>query len=252
MLALGRYCLWLKREGVRLDGVHLQAYESGGGGLRVRSKGKVAPHSVLVTVPESLFVSLRNLMCDEVAALIEEGGFAATAVLQLAIAAERAKGEASFWSPYFGVVPDAEDLPFLWDEEDLQLLAGSGVDVSARARRARLEGQHASMMTFLAASEEHARSSLAGVTLAAFLSAATLTSSRGFFIDETHGYALVPAADAFNHKCALAPRDGADGGEGGEDGGEGGEEEEEEEEEEQEEEARRDTMETGNPAGVNI
>ena len=70
-----------------------------------------------------------------------------------------------------------------------------------------------------------------------FLAAASITSSRGFFIDDRHGFGLVPGADFFNHKCALVveshgaggheeaeevddeaddPADEADGSEGGE------------------------------------
>ena len=72
------------------------------------------------------------------------------------------------------------------------------------------------------------------------MAAASITSSRGFFIDDRHGFGLVPGADFFNHKCALVveshgaggqeeaeevddeadeaddPADEADGSEGGE------------------------------------
>ena len=46
---------------------------------------------------------------------------------------------------------------------------------------------------------------LRALTCDAYLSAASLTSSRAFFVDEWHEEALVPFADLLNHKSALVP-----------------------------------------------
>ena len=43
------------------------------------------------------------------------------------------------------------------------------------------------------------------VSTTAYLQAASLTSSRAFYVDDFHGEALVPLADLFNHKAALLP-----------------------------------------------
>ena len=140
--------------------------------------------------------------------------------------------------PYFATLPPAEDLPLIWPESDLATLVGTGVEEAARARRSRLVTAYTAMIACLK-SHGHGSSDLACVLVDAFLSAATLTSSRAFYIDATHGYALVPGADAFNHKCAL-PSSGSDGGpsSGEEEGSEeeGSEEEGEEEEEDDDEE----------------
>ena len=68
-----------------------------------------------------------------------------------------------------------------------------------------------------------------------FRAASTLMSSRAFFVDEHHGEAMVPVADAFNHKAAIVALGGYDAAEEDSDGSEeeieGGDEDEEEEEE---------------------
>jgi hypothetical protein len=39
----------------------------------------------------------------------------------------------------------------------------------------------------------------------AYIAAATLMASRAFYVGPTHGDALCPACDLFNHKAALVP-----------------------------------------------
>ena len=229
---LDAYKSWLDKHQTQFNNVELSPYTEHGGGIRVLATKKIAAHTVLVAVPETLFVSLKNLQCDAIELLIDEK-FASSQVLQLAIAAERARGASSNWSPYFATLPPAEDLPLIWPESDLATLAGTGVEEAARARRSRLVTAYTAMIACLK-SHGHGSSDLACVSVDAFLSAATLTSSRAFYIDATHGYALVPGADAFNHKCAL-PSSGSDCGPSSEEE-EGSEEEGEEEEEDDDEE----------------
>lgn len=45
-------------------------------------------------------------------------------------------------------------------------------------------------------------SALTGLSFDAYVEAHALVSSRQFHVDEHHGAALLPLADAFNHKCA--------------------------------------------------
>ena len=44
-----------------------------------------------------------------------------------------------------------------------------------------------------------------GTAFQSFLRAVSYSNSRGFYVDERHGEAMVPFADLFNHKCAYTP-----------------------------------------------
>ena len=159
-------------------------------------------------------MSLRNLRCDEVDFLLERD-FPPSQVLELAIASELMRGAESPFYGYLQVLPHhpGEDIPLLWDDEHLNSLAGTGLDIAARKRRQRLEGIYTEMMAALASDDAMHSSRFAKVTFEALMAAASLTSSRCMYVDDRHGYALVPAADAMNHKCALAPERGHSAGE---------------------------------------
>ena len=103
---LDAYKSWLDKHQTQFNNVELSPYTEHGGGIRVLATKKIAAHTVLVAVPETLFVSLKNLQCDAIELLIDEK-FASSQVLQLAIAAERARGASSNWSPYFATLPPA-------------------------------------------------------------------------------------------------------------------------------------------------
>ena len=237
--------LWLKRQGVRLEGVKIGCDSYGG--LGVYATQLLSERSVLMVIPETAVMSLRNLRCDEVDFLLERD-FAPSQVLQMAIAAEIAAGPQSRFYGYIQTLPHpGEDIPMMWDDSHLAWLAGTGLDVAARERRKKLEAAHKEMVTALASDVDMRGGRLAAVTAEELKAAASLTSSRCMYVDDRHGYALVPAADAMNHKCAFAPkrrstadRDGQDREEAGMDEEEAEDEEAEDEEEEEAEEA--DTM----------
>ena len=147
--SLKAYQLWLKRRGVRFDGVQLMLDEEHGG-VKVMSTRKIDGHSILVAVPEDILLSLRTLRSEHSDLLLEEGEFPHSSVLLLCIAAERARADASPWYPYFSMIPEAEDIPLLWSDADLRRLVGTGLDHAARARRASLEAVHGRMVSFLA------------------------------------------------------------------------------------------------------
>ena len=141
--------LWLKRQGVYFHGVRLEE-DAVHGGLKVVTTKPLDADEALVAVPESVVLSLRTMRSTASDILVAEGEFPSASVLQLSLAAERALGPASFWYPYFETIPVVEDLPFLWADEQLTWLRGTGVDVSERARRRTLEQRHSAMLTFLA------------------------------------------------------------------------------------------------------
>ena len=242
---LSAFNLWLKRQGVKLESVQIKRSKDGVG---VFSTSAIDAQSVLMIIPETAVMSLRNLKSAETESLLASG-FPGSAVLQLAIAAERLLGAESQWFAYLQTLPAAEDIPIIWEEPELQWLSGTGLDVEARRRRKRLEQLFEEMSASLAAYPDGGGSGsgsnmLRKVSCDEFVAAASLTSSRCMFVDDYHDHALVPAADAINHKCALAPLRRTSEGEDEESEGEEEaavedkddlEEEEEEEEEEQEE-----------------
>ena len=209
---LKTFNLWLKRQGVRLEGVKIALDPYGGAG--VFATRDLSARSVLMLIPETAVMSLRNLRCDEVDFLLERD-FPPSQVLELAIASELMRGAESPFYGYLQVLPHhpGEDIPLLWDDEHLNSLAGTGLDIAARKRRQRLEGIYTEMMAALASDDAMHSSRFAKVTFEALMVAASLTSSRCMYVDDRHGYALVPAADAMNHKCALAPERGHSAGE---------------------------------------
>ena len=210
--ALKTYHLWLKQQGVRFEGVQLK--RSNNGGLGVFSTRAIDEGSILIAVPETAVLSLRTLRTDATDMLLEHD-VPAGVVHKLVIAAERKQGSASRFHTYLETLSTAEDMPVLWEPSELAWLAGTGLDDAARERRSRLDQEYAEAHAVLLgpARKEPGAQSLTVVSLPEYLAAASLTSSRAMYVDERHGYALVPGADALNHKVAVADW-GEDGGKG--------------------------------------
>jgi hypothetical protein len=200
------FVLWLKRQGARLEGVRLHSSEHG---TSVVSTRAIHEREVVAAVPERLVMSMITLRSSATDALVEHG-FRPAAVLQLAVAAERALGPASTWYPYLATLPESEDLPLVWSAAEQRWLAGTGLDVAARARRRALLATYKEMAAFLAAeldAQQHesddALRRLAAVSPDAYVAVATLVSSRALHVDERHGYSYVA------HGLGCAPRPAA-------------------------------------------
>ncbi|KAL3910507.1 MAG: hypothetical protein SGPRY_009031 [Prymnesium sp.] len=189
--------LWLKRNGILLKGVSIEAHPSSG--LNILSTQDLEPGQIVIAVPESAVLSLRNLRTPALDALLE-ASFPAHAVLKLAVAHQISLGSAS---RFYGYLRSLEpvDLPIMWEEPELRLLAGSGRDEVARSYIKELRGWHSRMIRHLCACGKS--EGLAQVGLADFLFAATQLMSRAFYVDSRHGDALVPGADLFNHRAAV-------------------------------------------------
>lgn len=113
---------------------------------------------------------------------------------------ERSKGEASFWKPYFDVLPKDEDLIplFRWTEEDMELLKGSPCQGAARSLRKKLASE------FAAAEEtiyERNRTKFPKevFTLDEWKLAFAILFSRAIMLTKEQRIALVPYADLLNH-----------------------------------------------------
>ena len=218
---------WLEAQGVGLHGVSLDC-DSRTGALRLLSTRALAAQEPIVIVPKSAVLSVKTASNPAVEALLDEAaldqadGFPDSAVQTLVVAYERSKGSASRWHAYFESMREAADLPILWSDAELERLRGTGLDAAARAWRSELAREHRTLTRKLREAGAHVGAegaAMARLPLSAYVHAATLMSSRGFYVDSTHGDGLVPAIDAANHKCALAPADDDAEAEGGEEEG---------------------------------
>ena len=200
------FATWLTSQGVVLhSGVHISQDATG---LSVRSTRAIRDGEALVTVPESLLLSVKTASSPATAALLDaaaddESLFPDSAVQTLVVALELMRGSASRWAPYFAALT-IPDVPIMWTDDELGLLAGSGVDRAALEWRAKLHAEHRTLLGCLRSAQcGPSGEAMAAVSLLAYMQAAVLMASRAFYIGPTHGDALVPAADLFNHKIAL-------------------------------------------------
>ena len=198
------YHSWLRTQGVAHAGVRFCA--APGRGTYGVASTDVGAGSVVLTVPKSAMLTVRNSPHADALESLLEMGMPPPEVLALALALERRAGAKSRWAPYVDSLPRDAPLPLLWSAAELRHLAGTGLDATSRRRRARLAAN------YRAAAAEWAGGELP--PLDAVLRASTLVSSRAFDVDSAHGVGLLPLIDALNHKPALAP---AHGGEAGDD-----------------------------------
>lgn len=113
---------------------------------------------------------------------------------------ERAKGDESFWKPYFDILPlDEELIPlFRWSQEDLALLEGSPVLAETESLKEKLTNE------FKAASELYFDGkgdifSEEVFTYQAWEWAFAILFSRAIRLSSVDVVALVPYADLLNH-----------------------------------------------------
>ena len=194
------YHSWLRTQCVAHAGVRFCA--APGRGTYGVASTDVGAGSVVLTVPKSAMLTVRNSPHAEALESLLEMGMPPPEVLALALALERRAGAKSRWAPYVDSLPRDAPLPLLWSPAELRHLAGTGLDATSRRRRARLAAN------YRAAAAEWADGELP--PLDAVLRASTLVSSRAFDVDSAHGVGLLPLIDALNHKPALAPAHGGE------------------------------------------
>ena len=224
---------WLKANRIEYDGLAIVAAQQGGD--VVFTTQNFAEGDSLALIPKAAVLSVRNASCAPVLTqLLEVEHFTLASVLNLAVAYERSIGKVSRWHGYLSTLQPHEPLPMLWSKADLtRLLAHTGLDTAACRRRRELLSEHRALASTLRGWGGKAEKVADAVSPLAYLYAATLTSSRAFYVDTWHEEALVPLADVLNHKAALVPEgahvEGEDDEESDEEGGEEGGEEDGEE-----------------------
>ena len=236
---------WLRQNGIMFDGLRVRPASGCTRGMATITATSFSPGEALAVIPKEAVLSVRNTgIAPLLQRLMAEANIPSSTCHIAAVAYEQSMGAKSKWHGYLSSTPPFEPLPFMWSKLELAQLCGTGLDTEALCRRRDLLEEHRRLVEALeclraGGKASKGRTSSAEMDLPslhsaeAFLKAATLTSSRAFYIDDWHGEALVPLADMLNHKAALVP-DGAvvEGG----DGGSADEEKEDEEMEEMEEE----------------
>jgi len=175
-------------------------FEPSGRGLIARRS--IIQNERLLEVPGRLVMTKARAQEVLGAAVPEEmGEYIALALL---LVHERAKGSASMWAPYIGVLPSIEDVgpSYAWAEAELALLKGSGALDSTRSFQAKLQAEYAALReTTLARHADVLPADV--VTYDAFVWGMTMLLSRGVDLkDEDAGtgqLGLVPYADLLNH-----------------------------------------------------
>ena len=209
---------WFAQLGINYDGLSIVC-GNGSYGTSVIATRDFAANEVLASIPKHAILSIRTTSCAAALdGLLRGNDVSESSALNVAVAYERALGSRSRWHRYLDAIAAAEPLPFLWPKpERARLLAGTGIEELVRRKRRELEREFHHAVRCLA--DQGERTLCAGLQLQGYLAAASLTSSRAFYVDSWHGEALVPFADLLNHKAALLPVDAQVEGGGGSGGG---------------------------------
>ena len=230
LMSLTKFRKWLIDNGVSCDGLSFESERKNESvrGTYTILRRSFAKGDLIATIPKKIVLSVRN---SSIAPLLErimtEQQVSLSVCLNAAVMQERALGIKSKWHGYLSTIPQYEPLPLTWSSDELSRLRGTGLDEEARRMRRALLTEHCQLVAALDAHGEPKQSPLRRSE--SYIHAATLTSSRAFYIDEWHGEALVPLADMLNHKAALVPDDAVvegeddldDEGDSDEDKGEG-------------------------------
>ena len=170
----------------------------------VFARRDIADGDVVVrSIPKRACLSARTSSCAPQLRAERLGGGLA---LNIAIMHERSLGELSAWHGYFAVLPDRGErtLPMFWPESALRALRGTELAAHVAADAVSLREDYDEhvveglCVSFPEVFDPGRYRSARGFEL--YLEAASLAASRAFFIGDVFGEALVPVADAFNHR----------------------------------------------------
>jgi len=201
---------WIRDAGVQWKDADLEfrveVGSSGSGGVLVCAKRDLAPHMGLARIPKSACLSVPNV--EAVHSRLEqfdlEDDF--DIALAAAITHEILLGAESKWHGYLSALsPEGESVPMLWSEEKLCMLEGTGMQEEVDQDRQRFAYFWTDHVRPLLEDALGAQKVPPAASFQAFLRAVSYSNSRGFYVDERHGEAMVPFADLFNHKTAYTP-----------------------------------------------
>lgn len=177
-----------------------------GGGVLVTAKKDLAPRMGLACIPKAMCLSVINVKAvhSRLAAFDLEDEF--DIALATAITHEILLGVKSKWHGYLSsLAPQGESVPILWSQDKLQLLQGTGMEEEVDQDRQRFAYYWTSHVRPLLEDALGKKKVPEGTGFKDFLRAVSYSNSRGFYVDERHGEAMVPFADLFNHTAAYTP-----------------------------------------------
>eukprot|EP00656_Telonema_subtile_P030779 TRINITY_DN33763_c0_g1_i2.p1 TRINITY_DN33763_c0_g1~~TRINITY_DN33763_c0_g1_i2.p1 ORF type:complete len:463 (-),score=93.74 TRINITY_DN33763_c0_g1_i2:98-1486(-) len=194
-----RLTQWLQDAGVWVG--ELDIVSDGFGGVKVLAGAELSPDTKIATIPKSAILSV---LTSSVAGLIAREELGGGVALTLATMVERALGKSSKWAGYLACCPAQAPIPIFWSDRDKALLDGTEQEGVAEGELDALRQDYEALISPLV---QHAPE-LAGLPSSStdfdsFAAAASLVSSRAFFVDDSHGDAMVPLADAFNHRSVV-------------------------------------------------
>ena len=185
----------------------------------VFARRDIAAGEVVVrSIPKSACLSARTSSCAPQLQAERLGGGLA---LNIAIMHERSLREKSKWHGYFAVLPHRGErtLPMFWPDAALQTLRGTELAAHVAADALSLREDYDEHVVnglcvrfpevfdplLYADTPRDERNDLSrnesvSKGFESYLEAASLAASRAFFIGDVFGEALVPVADAFNHR----------------------------------------------------
>ena len=196
--ALAELERWISDEGAT-SLLRLRATGDGGGGVVARCS--ITPETEILSVPHELLMTAEMGRACPIGATVASSGLHLSNERQTFIAllllTERALGPASRFHSYIAALPRAlPHIPVFWRDEELALLAGSGMLQQVADRRAAVRADYDAIVSIapelrmIASPEEWAW-------------ARAIVTSRNFSVvlapGTRHTECLVPLADMLNH-----------------------------------------------------
>eukprot|EP00210_Caulerpa_lentillifera_P005738 g5486.t1 len=201
--SIDSFCSWMESNSidVNFDSVEIRSSntDTPNPDWSVFAKTDVEEGTVLAWIPNSALLSPTN---SALKSILETESVVSGLSLVIALAYERSLKEKSKWFGYLESLPERENLPVFWSDEELAPLKCTPLLESVQEERKTMEKDYKETVKPLL--EKYPQQFPEGsLTLEDFKSATSLVFSRDFHVDSEIGRALVPFADLFNHKCCV-------------------------------------------------
>lgn len=191
---MGYLSRFLEESEITLSGIALQQT---GTDLSIVSTRDLSEDDTVACIPRSCILSCHS---TAIATLLEDSQIEGMSGLALVLLYETSLGETSPWANYISSLPQNEHIPLLWSSTEQSWLQGTDLGDSLHSDYASLREDYETMILPLIQSNPSVFPASMDTSFEAFANSMSLVSSRAFYTDDFHGEALVPLADAFNHR----------------------------------------------------
>eukprot|EP00210_Caulerpa_lentillifera_P005737 g5485.t1 len=201
--SIDSFCSWMESNSIDInfDAVEIRSSNPNtpSSDWSVFAKTDVEEGTILAWIPNSALLSPTN---SDLKSILETESVESGLSLVITLAYERSLKEKSKWFGYLKSLPERENLPVFWSDEELAPLKCTPLLESVHQERNTMENDYKETVKPLL--EKYPQQFLEGsLTVEDFKNAASLVFSRDFYVDSEIGRALVPFADIFNHKCCV-------------------------------------------------